>query len=178
MRKFAIIFSLVLFWPGPAGSAPPPELASLAAGQNMVGSASVRLLFWRIFDATLWSKEKTFDWSQPFALTLTYTREFSAKSLAKTTAKEMARLGSDKAGLNEFRDAFRACIDDVIPGDRITALPVSDSEVQFFQNGKDRCTLERPQLKKDFFEIWLGEKSKFPNATAQLLGRETVHSFD
>ncbi len=106
-------------------------------------------------------KKKTFNWSQPFALTLTYTREFSAKSLAKTTAKEMARLGSDKTGLNEFRDAFRACIDDVIPGDRITALPVSDSEVQFFQNGKDRCTLERPKLKKDFFEIWLGDKSKF-----------------
>ncbi len=177
MRKLKMLVAAMVLWPTAALSDPPPEIASMPAAQHKIGSASVRILFWRIFDATLWSESEKFDWSKSFALTLTYTKEFSAKSLAKATAKEMARLGSEQTGLMEFRETFRQCIDDVVPGDRITAVNIAGDEVLFFQNGTKRCTLKRPGLKKDFFGIWLDENSKFPSATAELLGRQknTTH---
>jgi hypothetical protein len=177
MHKLKILVAAMVLWPTAALSDPPPEIASMPVAKHRVGSASVRILFWSIFDATLWSESKEFDWSKSFALTLTYTKEFSAKSLAKTTTKEMARLGSEPTGLLEFRETFRQCLDDVVPGDRITAVNIADDEVLFFQNGTKRCTLKRPGLKKDFFGIWLDENSKFPSATAELLGRQknTTH---
>jgi len=149
----------------------PPELAGAVEATRAVGAADFRVLFWPVFRATLWSGDGAFDWAAPFALSLTYARTFTADQLTDKTVEEMARLTG--RGANEFTAfgrEFGACIDDVGPGDRITAISVDDEKARLFLNGRQKCTLERPALRREFFGIWLSRDSLFPEATERLIG--------
>ncbi|MEQ9124617.1 MAG: hypothetical protein RIM80_18855 [Alphaproteobacteria bacterium] len=156
---------------GAAAAEKPPELVGAAEASKRVGAADVRFLFWPLFRASLWSADGAFDWNAPFALSLTYERDFSEDTLARKTVEEMARIsGRPEAGFQSFGEEFRACIDDVGPGDRITAVSIAADKARFFQNGEERCTLARDGLRRDFFGIWLDPASEFPEATAKLVG--------
>lgn len=174
MRKHLIAFAALAAaaTPALALAEKPPELRYAPEASAKVGATSVRVLFWRVFDASLWSKTGAFDWNAPFALSLTYARDFTADALAESTVDEMSRLsGAPKTALAEFGREFGACVDDVGPGDRITAVSVDADKTKLFLNGQERCLLERDGLRRDFFSIWLSPDSKFPDATRRLLGR-------
>ena len=149
----------------------PPELATDAAAHAQVGATTFRVLFWRVFDASLWSPSGNFDWNAPFALSLTYARDFSADQLTETTVEEMGRIsGEGQAAFASFGRDFKACVADVVEGDRITAVSESATRTRLFLNGAERCVLERKNLRRDFFGIWLSRDSQFPEATARLIG--------
>jgi len=151
----------------------PSELIGATEAAKQVGAADVRFLFWPLFRASLWSGDGAFDWNAPFALSLTYERDFSEDTLTKKTVEEMARIsGRPERAFRTFGDAFRDCIDDVGPGDRITAVSIAADKARVFQNGEERCTLAQEGLTRDFFGIWLDLDSEFPEATAKLVGAE------
>lgn len=173
MPRVAIALALVcMLAPGSAGAIEkPPELAKAPEAAAIVGAASFRVLFWRVFDASLWSRDGAFDWDTPFALSLTYAREFTAHQLTTTTVEEMARLsGKPLQTFSHFGAEFMGCIDDVGIGDRITAVSVTQNQARLFLNGEERCALERPELRRQFFGIWLARNSAFPDETARLIG--------
>lgn len=173
MLKRAFVFVLLLMM-APAVAAAvekPPELGDRPDAAAIVGAASFRVLFWRIFDASLWSPDGVFDWNAPFALSLTYQRDFTAQQLTAKTVEEMARQsGEPSKTFDRFGSEFMGCIDDVKAGDRITALSEGASKARLFVNGTERCALERPELRRQFFGIWLASNSAFPEETARLIG--------
>lgn len=174
-RRFAaVLVALAVAAAARAAAAEKPsELVGASEASKPVGAADVRFLFWPLFRATLWSGDGAFDWNAPFALSLTYEREFSEETLTKKTVEEMARIsGRPEGAFQTFGDEFRACIDDVGPGDRITAVSIAVDKARFFQNGEERCTLAQEGLTRDFFGIWLDPDSEFPEATAKLVGAE------
>lgn len=149
----------------------PPELVGAPEAKAHVGATDFRVLFWRVFHASLWSKDGAFDWEQPFALSLTYARDFTDEQLADRTVEEMSRIsGQPEAALQGFGAEFASCVDDVGPGDRITAISVDADKARLFQNGQERCTLQRQDLRRHFFGIWLNRDSSFPDATTRLIG--------
>lgn len=173
MPRRAIFFALFLMLaPGSASAVEkPPELGDRPGAAAIVGAASFRVLFWRIFDASLWSPDCVFDWNAPFALSLTYQHDFTARQLANKTVEEMARLsGKPEQVFDRFGAEFTGCIDDVKAGDRITAISEGADKARLFVNGVERCALERPELRKQFFGIWLARNSAFPEETARLIG--------
>ncbi len=161
----------LLLTPGLARAEKPPELTSLPEAARKVGETEFRVLFWRVFDAELWSGDGAFAWSAPFALTLTYARDFTSAQLTERTLEEMARIsGAPEASFKQFGRDFAACIDDVQSGDRITAVSVAEDKARMFQNGAERCTLQRSNLRQTFFGIWLSDTSSFPEASQRLRG--------
>lgn len=173
MRKFALSALLAgCLLTGPAAAEKPPELVAAPEAGKLVGASSVRVLFWRLFDAELFSPSGQFDWDAPFALALTYARPFTAKDLAEKTVEEMARIsGSPEVGFAGFGETFETCVSDVAEGDRITAVSAGPDTARLYLNGAERCTLERPGLRRDFFGIWLGADTQFPEASARLVGK-------
>lgn len=168
--RAALLFAALLAGPA-AALEKPPELRGAPEAAKPVGATTFRVLFWRVFDASLWSGDGAFDWSAPFALSLTYGRDFTADALKRKTVEEMARLsGAAESSFGAFGAAFEACIDDVGEGDRITAVSVAENRARLYLNGQKRCELERPRLRRDFFGIWLSADSQFPEATARLVG--------
>lgn len=171
MRRAALILAGLLLATPVAAVEKPPELQGAPEAAERVGATTFRVLFWRVFDASLWSGDGIFDWGAPFALSLTYGRDFTADALKRKTVEEMARLsGEAEASLGVFGQQFEACIDDVTEGDRITAISVGEDTARLFLNGRERCVLERTGLRRDFFGIWLSADSNFPDAAARLVG--------
>ncbi len=157
----------------PAVAEKPPELVGAPEAQTKVGETAFRVMFWTVFDASLWSANPSFDWTSPFALSLTYARDFTAEQLTEKTVEEMARLSRrPESAFYDFGKTFNACVSDVGEGDRITAVSRGPDTARLYLNGDMRCELEAPGLRESFFGIWLSRDSLFPEATAKLIGAD------
>ena len=173
-RLAAIILAAALPF---AGSAPlaateiPAEVRAAIQTPKPVGQATFTWLFWDLFDGALWSADGNFTWEKPFALTLTYRTNFSAQELTEQTISELDRLTnwSDET-LASFTGEVARCMADVGDGDRFTATGTIPDRVVLYLNGRQRCSLEKPGLRSQFFRIWLSGNSKFPAKSRQLTG--------
>ena len=150
----------------------PAEVRAAILTPKPVGQATFSWLFWDLFDGSLWSADGSFAWDKPFVLTLTYRTNFSAQELTEQTISELDRLTnwSDDT-LATFTGEVARCMADVGNGDRFTATGTIPDRVVLYLNGKQRCSLEKPGLRGQFFRIWLSGNSKFPAKSRQLTGR-------
>ena len=155
-----------------ASTEAPTEVSAAIQAPKPVGQATFSWLFWDLFDGSLWSTDGRFAWDKPFALTLTYRTDFSAQELTDQTMSELDRLTnwSDDT-LASFTGEVARCMADVRNGDRFTATGAIPDRVVLYQNGQQRCSLEKPGLRGQFFRIWLSDNSKFPAKSRQLTGR-------
>jgi hypothetical protein len=166
----AALFAVLLALAAPA-NARPTEVARTIPAAQQVGEASYRFLAWTLFDAALWAPEGEFSWNGPFALTLTYQRSFSANDLATRTLAEMAQRGSgDASTLGPLQTPLTGCFADVTPGDRITGVSSGPNTARFYFNGRERCELEWPEFRRQFFGIWLDASGSNRALSNQLRG--------
>lgn len=150
----------------------PPEVEQMAPSARQVGEAQYQFLGWRLFDAALWSETGVFAWDEPFALTLTYRRRFSAQDLTNRTLSEMSGRGAvDAASLAPLAAPLRACFADVAPGDRITGVSTGTNSARFYFNGRQRCDIRWPGFQRSFFGIWLDGAGSDRALSNQLRGR-------
>jgi hypothetical protein len=170
MRKF-VALCFVLFMTCAAAKAP-GEVDRLMPDARLSGEALYKKAIFKLYDAALWTSGPAFSWDEPFALTLKYRRGFSAERLADASIIEMARLtDQDEAMVEPIREALTACFTDVEEDDRITGFAQGPDTAVFFYNGKERCSLEWPGVRKSFFGIWLSSQSRAPDKAEILLGR-------
>ena len=168
---FATLFVLALAVFTPAAEARPPELDGPMPAAQQVGEARYQFLGWRLFDATLWSETGSFSWSNQFALSLGYARQFSANALTAQTISEMSQRGAgDAASLQPLAARLRTCFADVAPGDRITGVSLGPNTARFYYNGRLRCDVEWPGFRRAFFGIWLDASGGNRALSAQLRG--------
>ena len=150
----------------------PPEVEQMAPSARQVGEAQYQFLAWRLFDAALWNETGVFAWDEPFALTLTYRRRFSAQDLTNRTLSEMSGRGAgDAASLAPLAAPLRACFADVTPGDRITGVSTGTNSARFYFNGRQRCEIRWPGFQRSFFGIWLDASGSDQALSNQLKGR-------
>ena len=170
MRKAVLAFAALLALPAQANDAQ-ASLTEIEPSLRQVGQAEFRYLFWDIFDASLYAAGETFSWKAPFALSLEYRRDFSAEDLTKETIKSLGRLTDwPSAELARFRAALAPCMANVRDGDRFTAVSPDADTAVLFLNGKERCRLQKSNIRRDYFGIWLSPNSDFPEETRKLLG--------
>lgn len=150
--------------------ASPPEVTQSLPRSEQVGEARYRVLTLAVFDAALWANDGDFSWEQPFALTLTYRRAFTAAALTDRTIDEMSRRGASASTLSSLRTRLQACFANVTPGDRITGVSTGAGAARFYLNGRQRCDIEAPGFRRQFFGIWLDSRSGDRAFTARLLG--------
>ena len=157
----------------PAPAPAPPAMVPAATAWHYRGSGTLRWFGFRIYDAMLWSEQRSaaIDTTQHFALMLTYHRNISSTRLVDTTLEEMQRLGSaDSEQQQGWLAQLQQSFPDVRTGDAIVGLNHPDVGVSFYHNGEMTATIADPTFAAAFFAIWFDPRSREPELQAALMG--------
>lgn len=146
-----------------------PEIATELGQARMHGASSYQVLAWPVFDAELWSGQPRFTWDAPFALSLTYRRDFTREALVSRSVSGMsdrARISSPEA----LSERLRGCFADVRAGDRFTGVSLGADTARFYLNGRRTCEITWPGFSRAFFGIWLDARGADRSFSARLRG--------
>jgi hypothetical protein len=152
--------------------AAPKEVVNELSAPQLQGKHTARFWGFRLFNAELWtSKPGKFSFDQQFALTLRYLYPFSREVLARSSVEEIARV---EGGLPEkfakLESQLKKCLVDVDKGTRITGVAESSNKVAMYVNGRKSCTISYPNLREQFFGIWLSPTSRDARGAQRLRG--------
>lgn len=140
---------------------------------NLVGSGDFSWFGFSVYNAKLWSPEQQVDFTQPFALELTYKRTISRETLVDTSLDEIRRINGqplDREQQAEWAQQMRQAFVDVKDGTRITGVFLPDQGCRFYVDGKLQHVINDPEFARAFFSIWLGPQTRSPKLRAALLG--------
>lgn len=138
------------------------------------GQGTLRWLGLKIYDAQLFapaqfSAERTFE--RPFALELTYARNFSGQSIAERSLEEIKKLGiGDATRHGRWLAQMQAIFPNVSSGDRLRGVHQPGQGVLFYKNGQRIGAIDDQDFSRAFFSIWLGPKTAEPLLRDKLLG--------
>ncbi|MFQ3249126.1 MAG: hypothetical protein ACI9O6_000930 [Glaciecola sp.] len=137
----------------------------------MVSEARLKVLFWKIYDAKLAAPDGSWKKDTPFALSLSYLRDFEGEEIARRSVGEMREIGyDDEALLSKWYEQMREIFPNVKEGENITGVFDKNQHSHFFYQGKLIGTIEDKVFGQSFFGIWLHEKTSEPDMRKQLLG--------
>lgn len=133
------------------------------------GEATFKMLGVAIYDARLFTKSgAALDWSEDFAIELTYRRDLTQYDLVEGTLREFKRAGTPLPLGTELR----RCYFDVAKGDRYTAITSGPNLIGFWRNDTKTCDLSYPGISKRFMGIFVGDNTRSRRFTQQLRGGE------
>ena len=140
------------------------------SGQE-VGSARLSLMFWDVYDVTLYAPHGKWSSGAPFALKLHYFLEIKGADIADRSVQEMRKQGfSDELKLAAWHTQMRDLFPDVSDGTELAAVFVPGEITNFYQNGRFIGNIHGADFSLQFFNIWLGEKTSEPELRQKLLG--------
>jgi hypothetical protein len=140
---------------------------------RLVGSGDFTWFGISLYTARLWSPGLPMTWDQPFALELTYHREFSRDTLVEASLKEMRRMGParpEESTLQRWSDEMHEAFVDVRPGMRITGVYHPGFGCTFYVDGQLRRRVDDPVFARAFFDIWLDPRTRDKPLRQRLLG--------
>ena len=138
---------------------------------QLVGKARLKFMFWKVFDAALYSETGQYDSKAPFALELTYLRSFKREKIVDKTMEEIRRLtsASISAGqLKDWRQQLNNMIPDVKIGMSIIGIRTSEGYTDIYAGDVLKGSIEDEDFTDAFFAIWLGEDTAKPEFRAKL----------
>nr|WP_241664428.1 chalcone isomerase family protein [Ningiella ruwaisensis] len=136
-----------------------------------VGEARLEVLFWDIYDAKLIAPDGEFDRSKPFALSLTYLRDFEGENIASRSVDEMRKQGmKNEVKLAKWFEKMRQVFPNVNEGETLTGVVDANRHSHFYFNDEKLGTIEDEEFTQWFFDIWLSEQTSEPKMREQLLG--------
>lgn len=188
MIRVACLLIACLVAPGLQAAEAPPW-----SNMTPVGQARLKVLFWSIYEATLYSghsisgdnisdhsisassdknSDTRFSWPDtvPFALALEYQRDFSAADLVKETGRQWQAMGMTVP--ENWLEQLQEILPDVKKGDSIT-LHVDDAgNSTFYINAREAGMIRDPEFSRQFSAIWLSDQTTQPAMRRQLIGEE------
>lgn len=140
---------------------------------ELVGSGDFSWFGFSVYNAKLWSPVQQVDFTEPFALELTYRRTISRDTLVDTSLDEIRRINSeplDREQKAEWAQQMRQAFVDVKDGTRITGVFLPEQGCRFYVDGKLQHVIDDPEFARAFFSIWLDPQTRSPKLRAALLG--------
>ncbi len=137
-----------------------------------VGQSTLKVLFWDVYEATLYSRDGVYtSLTPPLTLKLTYLRDISREDLIAATDKELQR---QKPGLsdtvrNRAIEHFSSFWPDVSKGDSLI-FTLQDHGGFFYYRDRQIGQVQSSDAAKAFLNIWLSDQSSYPNLSAKLRG--------
>lgn len=136
-----------------------------------VGNGRLSVMFWDVYDASLYAPYGAWNMRKPFALRLSYLRDIPGKKIADRSVEEMRDQGFiDEVKLADWHAQMIKIFPNVDENTSITGVFTDKNETVFFKNGEEIGRIVDPQFGKHFFDIWLGEKTTAPDLRQKLLG--------
>lgn len=140
---------------------------------SLVGSGDFSWFGFSVYNAKLWSPAQQVDFTEPFALELTYRRNISRETLVDTSLDEIRRINGqplDREQHDEWAQQMSQAFVDVKDGTRITGVFLPDQGCSFYVDGKLQHVVDDPEFARAFFSIWLDPQTRSPKLRAALLG--------
>jgi hypothetical protein len=138
------------------------------------GTATLRVLLFKVYDATLWSiveKTNPLEEAAPFALDITYSLAVKRDDLVDTSMQEMVRLRNpNPATLGRWNASLKTVFPSVVSGDRLLGVSLPGKGARFYHNGKLTGDITDGAFSEAFFAIWLDGNTKKPDVRRALLG--------
>ncbi|MBO6894209.1 MAG: chalcone isomerase family protein [Roseibium sp.] len=148
---------------GPAANAVPSA--------ELVGKGRMTYLGFKVFDAELYAPGGSFSASKPFALKLTYLRNFKGQAITESSIKEIKRQGGASAKqLSSWEKQMTAIFPNVSPGQSITGVRNAAGHTVFYLGSRKIGTIKDRAFTQRFFSIWLGNNTRSPRLRAKLVG--------
>ena len=136
-----------------------------------VGEARLKIMFWKIYDAKLVASKGQWQANSPFALSLTYLRDFDGEDIASRSVDEMRDIGyEDEVELAKWYEQMRSVFPNVKEGENITGVLDTKKHTHFYYQGKWIGSIEDISFGQSFFDIWLHKNTSEPEMRKQLLG--------
>lgn len=162
LPRFGLYFLLICCF---AGQAQP------LANMQKVGQAKLEILFWDIYQSTLYSQDGRYVETQlPLALKIHYLRDIEADELVEKTAEQWHKLGLAKSQTQPWLARLQLIWPDIKKGDELLLLVKQDHSSAFFFNQKPLENIADVQFGYNFLRIWLDQNSSYPALRKQLIG--------
>ena len=136
---------------------------------QLVGQGQFTRFGFSVYQAQLWAPLGRYVAGEPFALSLTYSREIAGAKLVQASLDEMQKLQVPAIQNKEWRAALERVLPDVLPGDSITGVYHPGQGAVFFHREQKIGKIE-DDLAKYFFAIWLDPRTSEPGLRQALLG--------
>lgn len=140
---------------------------------RQVGNGDFSWFGFAVYNAKLWSPTRQVDFSQPFALELTYKRSISRETLVDTSLDEIRRINGqplDREQQDDWALQMGKAFVDVKEGTRITGVFLPEQGCRFYVDGKLQHVIDDPEFARAFFSIWLDPQTRSPKLRTALLG--------
>ncbi len=137
-----------------------------------VGTATLRVIFWALYDSTLFTPNGNYQGVEPgLTLQIDYRRKISRKDLINRTRDEWEKMDLYQQDSEQWINLLAEIWPDVQKGDQL-AVQVTDSlGSNFYLNGEPAGTIQDSQFTHDFLAIFLSEKSSYPRLRNRLVGQ-------
>lgn len=165
---------LILPWPqvALAASQVPDYIEKQLPDAALVGEGRLSVMVWNVYDARLWAEKGVYNPEAPFVLELTYLRNIKGRQIADTTAEEIRRQGfNNEIKIAAWHRQLRKIIPNVDTDITLAGFADAAGHTVFFHNGREIGKVEDTAFTKQFFDIWLGQKTSHPRLRAQLTGQ-------
>ncbi len=145
--------------------------ANVTAELNEVGNATLKVMFWTIYDSYLFSKDGVYRGVEPeLALRIDYRRNIKKDDLIDRTRKEWRKQGVYVDSSETWLQQLDTFWPDIKRGDQIVLRVNAELASEFFFNGELIGSVVDPIFTQRFLSIWLSEKSSYPHLRNQLVG--------
>jgi len=145
--------------------------ANVTGELNQVGNATLKVMFWTIYDSYLYNKDGVYRGVEPeLALRIDYRRNIKQDDLIDRTRKEWRKQGVYASSSEAWLEQLEAIWPDIKRGDQIVLRVNGELASEFFFNGELIGSIADPLFTQRFLSIWLSEKSSFPELRDQLVG--------
>lgn len=145
---------------------------ALLANMELVGSAEFQFLFWKIYEAELYSKSGEYSSFEelPLALKLSYNKSFSAENLLNETEKQFIALGLESARFESWLQQLRNIFVSVNPGDALLLYIDSRGFSHFYYNEEFLGSIPNADFSQQFSAIWLAREDRYADFSQRLKG--------
>ena len=155
-----------------------PSQAQLSVAKNyldnpqLVGEARLKVMLWKVFDASLYSQSGTYDPDAPFSLSLRYLRQLDSDQIVSASMDEIRDQGIsvEPERLASWENQLASIIPDVSTGNSITGVRTSEGHTRFYFDTNQIGEISDPLFTQAFFNIWLGENTSKPGLRRNLIG--------
>ena len=136
------------------------------------GEAKLKVFFWHIYDARLYSQQTPFDYQNTgnYCLELTYGRMFSKQALVDETIRQWQQMGV------EYSPSWQEYIENIFPDvekrDVISLHVDKQFGSHFYHNNQLIASIPEKRFTTAFAGIWLSAATSRPEMRGQLLHKE------
>lgn len=171
MRNLLILLYISLtFFSESAQAGSQPILQHVPEAQK-VGSGRLSFFIWDVYDAKLYAPGERYDFSEPFALKLSYLIDLKGADIAERSVEEMRKQGfKDEAKLKAWQQAMEKIFPDVKEGNTLTGIRDANGRSLFYLDDILIGSVEDEAFTNRFFAIWLDPKTSEPALRKKLLG--------